>query len=131
MSDNQPKNPISAFLKTQSDIIALVLIVVFAAAGLLFRQKYLLNLSLVAAALNFVLIWAGSRWAKKDERIQHHRNLAAYHTLGATIIMVGLMSTMYRYNISRDIDIPFLCTIVTWFIVFMYAVVYSIIKRQQ
>ncbi|MDP2808221.1 MAG: hypothetical protein Q8O74_08835 [bacterium] len=131
MIDHQSKNPLSGFFKTQSDIIALVLIVVLAAAGLLFRQKYLLSLSLFAALINFTLIYFGSRREKQDERILHHRNLAAYHTLIAVFLLVAIMSLLFRNIIIKDISLPFFCRIITWSIGIMYALAYSIIKRLQ
>jgi len=131
MGDNQSKNPISAFLKAQSDIIAMALIVVLAAAGLLFQQKYLLTFSMYIALINFAQVYFGSRREKQDERIQHHRNLAAYHTLIAIFILVALMQFLYRHNVIKNIDILLCCGIIVWSIGFIYAVAYSIIKRLQ
>ena len=130
MNDNQTKN-LPGFFKAQSDIIALVLIVVLAAAGLLFCQRYLLSLSLFAALINFTLIYFGSRREKQDERVLHHRNLAAYHTLIAVFLLVAIMSLLFRSNIIKDISIPFFCRIVTWSIGIIYAAAYSRIKRLQ
>jgi hypothetical protein len=130
MDNNLEKNSMSDFFKAQSDIIALVLIIGLAAAGLVSRQKYLLSLSLFIALINFARIYFGTR-EKQDERTQHHRNLAAYHTVIGVFILVAVISVLYRNNIIKDLDIPFLCRIVTWSIGFMYALAYSIIKRQQ
>lgn len=131
MKDDQTKNPKSGFFKTQSDIIALVLIIILAAAGLLFRQRYLLSLSLFAALINFTLIYFGSRREKQDERILHHRNLAAYHTLIAVFLLVAIMSLLFRNNIIKDISLPFYCRMIAWSIGIMYAAAYSLIKRLQ
>ena len=121
-------NPISGFLKNEKDIIALVLVVVFAVAGLLFRYNLLIKASMIVALINFVQIYFGSR-DKQDERTQHHRNFAAYHTLIAIFILTVLISILYSNNVIRNIDIPLCCRIIVWSIGFMYAVAYSIIKR--
>lgn len=130
MDSDQKKNPISVFYKAQSDIIALVLIIVLAAAGIVFRQKFLLSISLIIALINFAQIYFGTR-EKQDERTQHQRNLAGYHTLIAVFLLVWAISVLNGSRIIKDLDVQFLFRIVTWSIGFIYALAYSIIKRQQ
>lgn len=130
MANNHTKNSISVFFKDQADIIALVLIVVLAAAGLIFHYRFLVTASLFIALINFVRIYFGTR-EKQDERTQHHRNLAGYHTVIAIFLLVAIISVLYRYNVIRNLDIQYYSRIITWSIGFIYTAAYSIIKRQQ